>query len=199
MGEAQAAQPQKPVRRTAAQARRQAEKEAEAAQSLQSLREIYRQLVSALHPDREPDAQLRDSKTALMKRVNIAYDAKDLLALLSLQLECTQIGADAMARAAPERLKLYNKALTDQLQAVQDEVRRVEHGFRMEFAVDPHCRLNPNTLVTLLDAECQQLASAQAVLAKDLQQLQDPVKAKAWLKQERRRMRQEALDEDWFF
>ncbi|MEP6875770.1 MAG: J domain-containing protein, partial [Burkholderiales bacterium] len=53
----------------------------------QSLREVYRKLASALHPDRETDAEARVRKTALMQRVNQAYAANDLLSLLGLQLE----------------------------------------------------------------------------------------------------------------
>jgi hypothetical protein len=42
---------------------REAQLQAEEAQISQSIREVYRQLVSALHPDREPDPQERDRKT----------------------------------------------------------------------------------------------------------------------------------------
>jgi len=39
-----------------------------------AIRTIFRQLASALHPDREPDAQARERKTALMSEVNAAYE-----------------------------------------------------------------------------------------------------------------------------
>ena len=51
---------------------REARQQAEEAQISQSIREVYRQLASALHPDREPDPQERDRKTALMQRANQA-------------------------------------------------------------------------------------------------------------------------------
>jgi hypothetical protein len=63
----------------------------EADQLKQSVRDIFRKLTSQLHPDREPDAAERARKTALMQRVNVAYAANDLLALLELQLEVEQI------------------------------------------------------------------------------------------------------------
>ncbi len=75
--------------------RRQAKKKARpgqpsAAQALQLnaanlLRGLFRQLASALHPDRETDPFARDRKTALMGEANAAYARKDLLALLQLQ------------------------------------------------------------------------------------------------------------------
>ena len=56
-----------------------------------SLRAVYRQLASALHPDREQDERERQRKTRLMQRVNVAYGKQDLLQLLTLQLEIEQI------------------------------------------------------------------------------------------------------------
>ncbi|MDR2012378.1 MAG: J domain-containing protein, partial [Rhodanobacter sp.] len=74
-------------RQTAAQKRR----EDEAKQATQSVREVFRKLTSALHPDRETDERQREVKTALMQRVNMAYEANDLLTLLELQLQIEQI------------------------------------------------------------------------------------------------------------
>jgi hypothetical protein len=42
-------------------------------------------LASALHPDRQTDAQQREVKTGLMQQANQAYARSDLLALLALQ------------------------------------------------------------------------------------------------------------------
>ena len=50
------------------------------------LRNMYRKLASALHPDRARDEAERIHKTALMGQVNAAHDAKDLLTLMRLQL-----------------------------------------------------------------------------------------------------------------
>ncbi len=43
-----------------------------ARQASLSVREIFRKLASALHPDREADAAERERKTVLMKRVSQA-------------------------------------------------------------------------------------------------------------------------------
>jgi len=90
-------------------------REAEAQQATQSVREIYRKLASALHPDRETDEAQRPAKTALMQRVNQAYEARDLLALLQLQLQIEQIDESHIANAGEQRLKHYNKVLGEQL------------------------------------------------------------------------------------
>jgi hypothetical protein len=53
----------------------------------QALRHIYRQLARQLHPDREPDPEVRKQKNELMSQANIAYGRQDVVALLRLQTQ----------------------------------------------------------------------------------------------------------------
>jgi hypothetical protein len=69
-----------------------------------ALRSIYRQLASALHPDREPDELERARKTGLMGEVNAAYERRDLMALLTLQLRFEQIDATAISRMTTDKM-----------------------------------------------------------------------------------------------
>lgn len=91
------------------------------------MREVYRKLASALHPGREPDERQREAKTALMQRVNQAYEANDLLVLLELQLQIEQIDASQIANASEQRLKHYNKVLSDQLTELKLELDLKRH------------------------------------------------------------------------
>ena len=109
-------------KKTAKQLAREAKKQAEAALTSLSIREVYRKLVSALHPDREPDVDERKRKTALMQRVNQAYERKDLLQLLELQLELEQIDAHTIAGLSEERLKHFNQILEDQWRELEQEI-----------------------------------------------------------------------------
>ena len=84
--EAQAQAATAPARRRRKKTAAQEKREAEAQLATQSVREVFRKLASALHPDRETDDSQRAAKTALMQKVNQAYAAGDLLALLELQL-----------------------------------------------------------------------------------------------------------------
>ncbi len=95
----------------------------------QSLRDVYRKLVSALHPDREPDAQARARKTLLMQRVNQAYADKDLLTLLTLQFEIEQIDANHLSTVPPERLAHYIQILREQLVGLEQELTQHVHSF----------------------------------------------------------------------
>jgi hypothetical protein len=61
-----------------------------------AIRTLFRQLASALHPDREPDEVERLRKTALMSEVNAAYEKNDLVTLMRLQIQLVQTSpADA--------------------------------------------------------------------------------------------------------
>ena len=77
--------------RNARAAAAEAQRAKAAGEGMQSLREVFRGLASRLHPDRETDALERARKTELMKEVNQAYKAGDLLRLLELQLAVEQI------------------------------------------------------------------------------------------------------------
>ncbi len=76
-------QRRKSARQLAAEARRAtAEKEVS-----QTIRDVYRKLAGALHPDRPSDELSEERKTALMQRVNQAYDSRNLLELLDIGAE----------------------------------------------------------------------------------------------------------------
>jgi len=176
-------------RKTPAQQRR----EQEATQALQSVREIFRKLASALHPDRETDAGQRDAKTALMQRANQAYEANDLLALLELQLEIEQIDAGHIAGADTKRLKHYNKVLADQLKELKAESEREEMMFRMEFGIDSPGRIDPRKLGQVLEVEALELRAAIADIEREMTLFADVRATKRWLKAERRRFEFEAM------
>ena len=75
----------KRTKREAAQAKRERKKPGAALRQTEQhdadtlLRRLFRQLASALHPDRETDPQARLRKTALMSEANAAYEKRDLV------------------------------------------------------------------------------------------------------------------------
>ena len=91
-----------------------ARREDDAQRISQSIREVYRKLASALHPDRETDPDERNRKTALMQRVNQAYAKGNLLQLLELQLELEHIDQAALANISEDRLFHYNSILKEE-------------------------------------------------------------------------------------
>jgi len=178
--------------------RAQQRREAEAQQASQSLREIYRKLASALHPDREPDARQREEKTALMQRVNQAYANNDLLALLELQIRIEQIDESHIANASAERLKHFNKVLAEQLAELKAEIDHVEMGFCMEFGLTPGRTINPHRLGDLLEQTRRQWRAELSEQQGELRMLADVAATKRWLKLQREQLRENAFGFEFF-
>ncbi|MDW3686066.1 J domain-containing protein [Cupriavidus sp. CV2] len=168
----------KSPRQIAAEARAHAEQ----AQISLSIREIYRKLASALHPDRETDPLERDRKTALMQRVNQAYSKNNLLQLLELQLELEHIDQSAINSISEDRLRHYNKILKGQLRELDHEIGHVETGFRLSYGIPPFVELSPSTIMRNLASEIVGLQQSVRDLEEDLLVFDDIKKVKAWLK-----------------
>jgi hypothetical protein len=160
----------------------EAKREAEALQLQQSIREIYRKLASALHPDRETDSIERERKTALMQRVNQAYEKTNLLQLLELQLEVEQIDHAVIANLGDARLKHYNKILQGQVHELDTEILRFEDRFRMQFGSAPFAPVTVNSIMVALTTEIAESKRTVRELKKDLEVVQDPARLKPWLK-----------------
>ena len=169
-------------KRSAKTLAREAKQEAEAQNISQSIREVYRKLASALHPDKEQDALERDRKTALMQRVNIAYNNKDLLKLLELQLEVEQINQAEINNMTEERLKYYNKILTEQSKELRMEVSAVSDFFRIRFNIAPDVSLSPETAIRSLEDDIKNIKKDISGLKDDLYLFQDLKNLKKHLK-----------------
>lgn len=123
---------------------------AQEAQISQSIREVFRKLASALHPDREQDPAEKQRKTALMQRANDAYQKGNLLQLLELQLELEHIDQAHLAGLSAERLKHYLKILKGQLKEIEQEIFHIEEDLKFELSLPPFQRLQPGDLTVLL-------------------------------------------------
>jgi hypothetical protein len=145
-----------------------------AQQAIQSVREIYRKLVSALHPDREIDAAEHTRKTVLMQRANQAYERSDLLELLALQIEIEQINAATLAALPEARLGHYNEVLQEQVQVLEAQLRAQTEGFRFEFELAGR-DLTPQRVDQALGARIAEARVMVDRMARTSKQLDDPV------------------------
>lgn len=109
------------TKRKPSAAQQQAEQAQQDADTL--LRGIYRQLASALHPDRASDEAERQRKNALMGEANAAYERKDLVTLLNLQLQAELVDPDHLERLSDERLKSLTLLLKRQIGDLERERR----------------------------------------------------------------------------
>ena len=175
--------------------KRALQKEAEVALMKQSVREIYRKLASALHPDRETDPAERTRKTALMQRVNVAYQNDDLLSLLELQLEIEQIDQAAIDGLSDERIAQFNAVLRAQVQELEGDNLRLETAVAMEWELPLYRRLTPQAALRCLRDEAAQMRVRVAEAAREVEAMHDIKNLKAWLKDYRAR---EIDDDDWY-
>lgn len=144
-----------------------------------SLREVYRKLASSLHPDRETDAAERERKTALMQRVNQAYEKKDLLKLLELQLELEHIDQATINNIGESRLQHYNKILKEQLGELDVELMHVQGRFCEQFNLPPFAAPTPKAAERSLSDEIARLKRFLRILEADALLCQDIKKVKA--------------------
>ena len=151
----------------------QARRDQAAKEVSQSLREVYRKLASALHPDREPDADARQRKTLLMQRVNQAYAANDLLTLLSLQLETEQIDAEHLSSVSPQRLAHYNEILREQLAGLNAEIESCILPFR--HLIGWRRAVMPTVVEQQLSVEVAELRAQIRQIEDHLVEFRDPI------------------------
>jgi hypothetical protein len=182
-------------KKSAKQLAAQAKQEAEQAELSQSIREVYRKLASALHPDREADPQERERKTALMQRANQAYGKNDLLKLLELQLELEHIDQRAINDISEDRLKHYNKILREQLGELDQEILHVEAGFRHAYGIPPFIHVSPETVLHNLANDIAGLRQCIRGLEVDLLVFEDLKQLKGWLKHLKRQQAAIRFDE----
>ncbi|CAD5374297.1 conserved hypothetical protein [Rubrivivax sp. A210] len=198
---AQAARPRKGSR-TAAKSAASRRAEEDAARISQTVREVYRKLAAALHPDRAAvdatEAQ-RGERHDLMARANAAYAAGDLLSLLSLQLQIEQVDMAHAAGVAAEQLRHFNKVLAEQLRELEAEIEGREHAFCAAYGLMPDRRLDPERLRPLLQDELRMLALAELQLEHERRCLRgEPPNARRYLKQVRAEQRADELDFPFF-
>ncbi len=174
--------PAKERKKTKKQLEKEARLQEEEALASKSVQDIYRKLVATLHPDREPDEQERERKTVLMQRVNIAYDKKDLLKLLELQLEIEQIDPLHLNGIADSRLKHFNKILNEQSLELAHNIGQIEAMFKMQVNLPYYQSLTPKGLMLDLADSIKEMKADIASIEYDLKNFQDPLSVKTWLK-----------------
>lgn len=163
-----------------------------------ALRTLYRQLASALHPDREPDPQEQLRKTALMKDANAAYERRDLLALLQLQLRADLADGDKVATMAKDKLAAMTTLLKDRVVVLNRELFVAEQQAVEEFGLPPYYPFSETGLKRQLVLQQQDLQADIAMMQQDLQRVQDDAHLKRWLKQQHKLAQEDFDPIDYF-
>ena len=187
----------KAAKRAARKAQKQAQKKSAAAEkgeltpamlreadAKSAIRTVFRQLASALHPDREPDEQERLRKTALMSEVNAAYEKNDLSTLLRLQLQVAQVKPGGAARMADAQLMAMASLLKEQVAALEDDLDQLQSRLSRELCVTVRAEADEASMSQALQRiQADQRHSADSLQA-DLRRIQNDAEFKRWLKEQ---------------
>lgn len=187
----------KAAKRAAKKAHKQAQKKSAAAEkgevppallreadAKSAIRTVFRQLVSALHPDREPDEQERLRKTALMSEVNAAYEKNDLSTLLRLQMQVTKVNPQNSARMADAQLIAMASLLKEQVTALEDDLDALQSRLSRELCVPVRAEADEASMTQALQRiQADQRHSADSLEA-DLRRIQNDAELKRWLKEQ---------------
>ena len=149
-----------------------------------ALRTVYRQLASALHPDREPDAAERLRKTELMSEVNAAYDRKNLSELLKLQLHIAQIDSASLSRMADDKLNAMCLLLKEQVEALEEDEAQAQFEIRHYLGVNELDHISAESLTRALAIQLRDKEHEIDTLTRDLRRIQNEAELKRWLKEQ---------------
>lgn len=182
-------------KKSAKQLKKETEQQEEEAKIGKSIREVYRQLVTELHPDREQDPEERQRKTELMQRITVAYKKKDLMELLELQLAVEQIDQAHINNIAEERLKHFNKVLQRQADQLHIELGEVLIPVKLQMGMSSLQHLSPQQVINDLELDIERARLDINRIQHDLVRFKDVKQLKAWLKDYRI---DDGMD-DWLF
>ena len=184
-------QKQRPPRKNKTAAQKRAEEDE--ARISQTVREVYRKLAAALHPDRvaaDASAEERQRSNDLMQRANSAYEAGDLLALLTLQLQIEQVDIAHAASIAAAQVKHFNKVLAEQLRELDAEIDGRQYAFCASYGLITQQRIDPAELGLLLKDQLRELQVTLLQIQQQRKLLEgEPLVAKRVIKQLRAEQR----------
>jgi hypothetical protein len=149
-----------------------------------AIRTIFRQLASALHPDREPVESERLRKTGLMSEVNAAYEKNDLTTLLRLQMQVTQVDPQSTARMADDKLQAMSLLLKEQVAALEDDLDQLQSRLSRELCVPVRAETNEAAMTQSLQRIQADQRQNMDSLAGDLRRIQNDAELKRWLKEQ---------------
>ena len=155
----------------------------------QSLRQVFRRVASALHPDRETDPERRRAKTALMQAANRANADADVLALLELQGRIARTddsprphGTGAHSPANVQRLAQYTHLLAQQATDLRAQIDRIEARFRADVGLPIGRGLNPDRLVSYAKQDARALRDRLASVQAQARVFDDASALREWLR-----------------
>ena len=164
-----------------------------------TLRSIFRQLASSLHPDRETNHVERERKTGLMSQVNAAYKRQDVAALLHMQVHMLTEDATTVARLGAQQIESMTRLLKQQVASLSADVELAEMSASQALGMSLSAQTHDSAIERGLKQQRSQLQQRIQQLRNDVQAIQEAGNLKAWLKQQRqiqkKLVRQQAVEQ----
>ena len=113
-----------------------------------------------------------------MQQANQAYQADDLLTLLTLQLQTEQIDGQHLASLPDTRLNHYNQVLGEQLQVLQQVLQACTEPYRESLGRSRR-QLNPAAVDAALTQDITLVQQPPQILAADTAGLRNPATRRA--------------------
>jgi hypothetical protein len=121
---------QKPRKKTKKQLEKEMVQEQKEELKKKSLRSIYLSLAKLLHPDTEKDESLKAEKEEAMKKVTVAYNDKDIMKLLQIEMQWVSTHKQTLDNTDVDTVAIYVQLLKDQVQQLEFELNMVYNNPR---------------------------------------------------------------------
>ncbi|MEN9842621.1 MAG: hypothetical protein RLZZ612_450 [Pseudomonadota bacterium] len=167
-------------------------------QAEQTLKTLFRQIASRLHPDREPDEAERQRKTNLMSQANAAYERKDWVTLMQLQLQAEWVDPDHASRLSAQRLHELTLLLKQQAAALETERQGLQAKWSRLLQVPLGLPLTAGMLDMVLNKRRSDLEQQLEIEAADLALIQTDAGLKTVLNEQRKIHRKEEKQQESF-
>lgn len=135
---------------------------------------IYKQLAKLFHPDLEHDEERRAEKEVLMKELTAAYEAKNLHALLTLELKWIHKENDHLESLSEEKLSIYLQILREQAGDMEQEIYRMFQQPRYSVLVQEFGLPVQRFPVETVKGHLQDLQNIDVAFKRDLEDFQSP-------------------------
>jgi hypothetical protein len=135
-----------------------------------------------------------------MVEANTAYERRDLVALLHIQLRIAQTDPQALSRMAEKKIESMSLLLKQQAAELECELDVGKQHVLQAFGMRPFEPLTEVSLRRHLSREAQALKQDVAAIERDIRSVRDDASFKRWLKQQTQLSEQDdVLDylDDW--
>ncbi len=112
---------EKPRKKTKAELKREELELEKEELKTKNIRSVYLSLAKLLHPDLETDEDKKTEKEELMKQVTKAYDNKDLISLLKLEMQWVNSANKNIETLSGDKIKAFISLLREQVSELELE------------------------------------------------------------------------------